>query len=64
MSRFDTFVRLVVRLCDPRDWLLVVSLLALLYGVSQWSGPLAWVVGGACGVVLWSLPYWRRKVVP
>jgi len=47
-----------------RDLWLVISLAALLFGLSQWSRPLAWVVGGAIGVALWSLPYWRRKVSP
>ena len=45
-----------------RDLWIAGSIAALLYGCSQWSRPLAWVIGGALGVVLWSLPYWRRKV--
>lgn len=47
-----------------RDVCLVGSVAAILFGLSQWSRPLAWVVGGAIGVILWSLPYWRRKVAP
>lgn len=45
-----------------RDLWIVGSCAALFYGLAQWSRPLAWVVGGGLGVVLWSLPYWRRKV--
>jgi hypothetical protein len=47
-----------------RDLWIAGSIAALFYGLSQWSRPLAWVSGGALGVVLWSLPYWRRKVSP
>jgi hypothetical protein len=51
---------LVMRVRDGRDLLLLASLYAVLHGVSQWSRPLAWVIGGALGLVVWSVPYWRR----
>lgn len=44
-----------------RDVLLVASMAAVLWGVSRWSAPLAWVVGGVCGLAMWSLPFWRRQ---
>lgn len=60
-TALDRFSNLVVGALNFRDALVVASLGAVLIGVSQWSRPLAWVVGGTFGLALWSLPYWRRK---
>ncbi len=45
---------------DVRDVLALAGFAALLYGVSRWSAPAAWVVGGALVLVVSLWPYVRR----
>ena len=40
-----------------RDALLLVSLTCVLYGLSGWSVPLAYVVGGGIGLGAWCWPH-------
>jgi len=46
-----------LRACDLRDLLAICSLAALVYGISQWSGPAAWVTVGLLGLCVWLRPH-------
>lgn len=50
-----------LRAFDLRDAIGVGSLAAFVYGVAQWSVPAAWMVVGACGLLVWARPYLARS---
>jgi hypothetical protein len=44
---------------DARDVLAAVGVAAVVYGVSQWSEPAAFVLFGLLCLALWAVPYVR-----
>ena len=44
-----------------QETLAVLGVAALLYGLAQWSGPAAWIVGGLLAGGPFLVATWRRR---
>lgn len=66
ITRLDIAGTIVVvvaalRALDLRDALAVCSVCAVVYGVSLWSVPAAWITGGGMGLTVWVRPHLMRR---
>ena len=58
MARIDMQIW---RWLDVRDVLALFGLMAIIYGLAQWSKPATWILVGLCAVVLAFGPDLRRR---